>query len=64
MWEVAEVLVRVGLAYLLAGIPVAAFALMGRVSPVYAMPRRKLVTYWSWAALAIAESSILLAMLG
>ena len=64
MGEVADVLFRVSLAYLLAGIPVAAFALMGRMSPVYAMPRRRLMTYWSWAALAIAESSILLAMLG
>jgi hypothetical protein len=62
MVETADVLLRVGAAYLLAGIPIGAFALMGRMSPVYAFPRRKLVNYWAWGALAIAEASILLAM--
>jgi hypothetical protein len=60
--QAAELVMKVGAAYLLAGIPIGAFALMGRMSPVYALPRRKLLHYWSWGALAVAEASILLAM--
>jgi hypothetical protein len=56
------VLLRVAAAYLLAGIPVGAFALLGRMSPVYSYSRNKLIVYWSWFALIIAASSVLYAI--
>jgi hypothetical protein len=46
-------------AYLLAGIPVGAFALLGRMSPVYRFPREALIRYWSWGALVVVVTATL-----
>ena len=50
-------------AYLLAGIPVGFFALLGRMSPVFAMPRQSLIVYWGWFAVIITASAIALSSL-
>ena len=56
-----QLLLRVGAAYLLAGIPVGAFVLLGRMSPVHSYSRDRLIVYWSWFALIIAAASVLYA---
>ena len=48
----------VGGAYLLAGIPVGLFALLGRMSPAYAYPREALLRWWGWFALIIVAVAI------
>jgi hypothetical protein len=53
-----ELLMTVGGAYLLAGIPVGLFALLGRVSPAYAYPRQVLLRWWGWFALIIVAVAI------
>jgi hypothetical protein len=58
-----ELVVTIGGAYLLAGIPVGLFALLGRMSPVYAFPRDKLVRWWGWFALIIVATAIMSARL-
>jgi len=45
-------------AYLLAGIPIAFFALVGRLSPAFALPRANLILYWGWFAVTITASAI------
>ena len=47
-------LVVIGLAYLLAGVPVGGIVLAGRISPVYRLPASDLGRWWSWMALVIA----------
>jgi len=48
----------VGGAYVLAGIPIGAFALLGRVTPAFALPRQTLLVYWGWFAVAITGSAL------
>ena len=57
-----DFVLRVASAYLLAAIPVGAFALLGRMSPVYSYSRQKLILYWSWFALIIAAAAVLYAI--
>ena len=45
--------------YLLAAIPVGAAALAGVASPIYRLERGTLLRWWSWGALAIVASAIL-----
>ena len=47
-------LIVVGLAYLMAGVPVGGAVLAGRISPVYRVPVSDLCRWWSWMALVIA----------
>ena len=51
-------LMAIGLAYLLAGIPVAAIALAGRLSPMYRMPTGWYLRCWSWMALAFVVCAL------
>jgi len=44
----------VGIAYVLAGVPIGGVALAGRMSPLYRLPAGDLRRWWSWAALALA----------
>jgi len=53
-----QLVIAVGWAYALAGIPVGCFALVGRVSPAFALPRQTLVLYWGWFAAVVAASAI------
>jgi hypothetical protein len=53
-----QLVIVVGWAYLLAGIPVGFFALLGCVSPVFALARRSLIVYWGWFAVIITASAI------
>jgi hypothetical protein len=53
-----QLVIVVGWAYALAGIPVGCFALLGRVSPAFALPRQTLVLYWGWFAVVITGSAI------
>jgi hypothetical protein len=56
---IGHLLLVVAAAYLLAGIPVAVFALLGRLSPSYSYPREALIRYWSWFALIIVVAALL-----
>lgn len=56
-----ELTVVVG-AYLLAGIPIGAMALLGQMDPSYHMSRAELLRWWSWAALAIVAVSVFLGL--
>jgi hypothetical protein len=47
-------LVVLGLAYLMAGVPVGGIVLAGRMSPVYRLPASDLCRWWSWMAFVIA----------
>jgi hypothetical protein len=47
-------LVVLGLAYLMAGVPVGGIVLAGRMSPVYRLPASDLCRWWSWTAVVIA----------
>jgi hypothetical protein len=44
----------VGIAYLLAAVPVGGVVLAGRMSPLYRLPAGDLRRWWSRAALALA----------
>lgn len=54
-----EITVLAG-SYLLAGLPIAAAFLLGRISPLYQLPRSVLITYWSRMALVIVVVALLL----
>jgi hypothetical protein len=58
-----QLVVVVLYAYLLAGIPVGCFALLGRLSPAFALPRQTLTFYWGWFAVIITASAVGLAAL-
>lgn len=46
--------VIIGLAYLMAGVPVGGIVLVGRVSPVYRLPTGDLCRWWSRCAFLVA----------
>jgi hypothetical protein len=56
-------LFAVASAFLLAGVPVAAAALAGRTSPMYARPARDYLCWWTWGALLILVAAYLLAVI-
>jgi hypothetical protein len=58
-----ELTVTLG-AYVLAGIPIAALLLAGRMSPLYAVPRGYLVRWWSRFALVIVAFAVLMSAAG
>jgi hypothetical protein len=60
-WMFRQLIIVVAGAYLLAGIPVAFVALLGRLSPVYAFPRQTLFVYWGWFAVIVTASAIAVA---
>jgi hypothetical protein len=47
-------LVVLGLAYLMAAVPVGGIVLAGRMSSVYRLPASDLCRWWSWMAFVIA----------
>jgi hypothetical protein len=47
----ATEIVVLGLSYLLSAVPVGGIVLVGRMSPLYRLPRRDLYRWWSWCAL-------------
>jgi ABC-type multidrug transport system permease subunit len=47
-------LIVLGLAYVMAAVPVGGVVLAGRVSPNYRLPASDLCRWWSWMALVIA----------
>lgn len=49
----------VAMAYLLAGLPVGAAALAGRMTPMYRLERGVLLRWWGWGAVAIIVCVIL-----
>jgi len=53
-----QLVVVVAGAYLLAGIPIAFAALLGRLNPVYAFPRQTLLVYWGWFAVIVTASAL------
>ena len=52
-------LVIIGLAYLLAGVPVGGIVLAGRMSPLYRLPTNDLCRWWSRCACLVAALLIL-----
>ena len=50
-------------AYLLAGIPIVFAAVAGLMSPMYRQPWQALVRWWSWMALVVVASAVLLFVL-
>jgi hypothetical protein len=46
-------------AHLLAVIPIGAFALGSRMSPLYVVPSEQLARWWAWFALIIVASAFL-----
>ena len=58
-----ELVIVVG-AYLLAGLPIAAILLAGRMSPLYRLPGAHLWRWWSWFALAIVAFAVLMSAAG
>jgi hypothetical protein len=60
---VKDMFVIVAGAYLLAGIPVGLFALLGRMSPAYAFPRDALIRWWGWFAVIIVAMALISAQL-
>jgi hypothetical protein len=57
-------LVVVGLAYLMAGVPVGGIVLAGRISPLYRVPASDLCRWWSWMALVISAWFVARALTG
>jgi hypothetical protein len=51
-------------AYLLAGIPIAACLLAGRMSPLYSVPAGHLVRWWSRFALLIVAFAVAMSAAG
>jgi hypothetical protein len=51
-------------AYVLAGIPIAALLLAGRMSPLYAVPSGYLVRWWSRFALVIVAFAVAMSAAG
>jgi hypothetical protein len=47
------------IAHLLAVIPIGAFALASRMSPLYQVPSEQLARWWAWFALIIVASAVL-----
>ena len=58
-----ELAVIVG-AYVLAGLPIGAIVLAGRMSPLYRVPRPHLCRWWSRFALVIVACAVLLSAAG
>lgn len=58
-----ELTVVVG-AYVLAAIPIGLIMLAGRMSPLYAVPGGHVLRWWSWFALAIVASAVLMGAAG
>jgi hypothetical protein len=58
-----ELTVVVG-AYVLAGLPIGAILLAGRMSPLYQVPGRHLCRWWSRFALAIVALAVLISAAG
>jgi hypothetical protein len=58
-----ELTVTLG-AYVLAGIPIAALLLAGRMSPLYAIPSGHLVRWWSRFALLIVAFAVTMSAAG
>ena len=52
-------LVIIGLAYLLAGVPVGGIVLAGRMSPLYRLPTSDLCRWWSRCACLVAALLLL-----
>jgi len=52
-------LVIIGVAYLLAGVPVGGIVLAGRVSPLYRLPTSDLCRWWSRCACLVAALLLL-----
>jgi hypothetical protein len=51
-------------AYVLAGIPIAALLLAGRMSPLYAVPSGYVVRWWSRFALVIVALAVAMSAAG
>jgi len=64
MGLVQRELVVIVLAYLLAAIPIGGAVLAGRMSPMYQLPAERLCRYWSWFALGIVASTVVVAAAG
>ena len=52
-------LVIIGVAYLLAGVPVGGIVLAGRMSPLYRLPTSDLCRWWSRCACLVAALLLL-----
>ena len=52
-------LVIIGLAYLMAGVPVGGIVLAGRMSPLYRLPINDLCRWWSRCACLVAALLLL-----
>ena len=55
----ATELVIIGLAYLLAGVPVGGIVLAGRMSPLYRLPTSDLCRWWSRCACLVGALLLL-----
>jgi hypothetical protein len=58
-----ELTVTLG-AYLLAGIPIAALLVAGRMSPLYSIPSGQVVRWWSRFALVIVAFAVATSVAG